>query len=67
MYDMNDPIGFYLCVVAAAGGLITILFPQWFYRNVTPEQVARDRRIIRRSGFVMLPLGLILLALRLLR
>ena len=64
---MKDPIGLLLAIVFASMGAIALAFPQWGYRVITPEQAARDRKRIRIFGFVALPLGLILLALRLLR
>jgi hypothetical protein len=63
---MKDPIGLLLAVLATGLGASWIIYPQWTYRVVTPEQAARDRRRFRTAGFVMLPLGLFLLGLFLL-
>ena len=61
---MKDPIGLVLALLFAGWGASALLFPQWFYRTVTPEQAARDRKRLRILGFIFLPLGVILLALR---
>jgi uncharacterized membrane protein len=61
---MKDPIGLVLALLALGWGASLLLFPQWFYRTVTPEQVAKDRKRFRILGFILLPLGIILLALR---
>jgi hypothetical protein len=50
-----------------AGGLACIFFPQWFYKPVSPEQVARDRRRFRLLGYVLTPLGLAGMLIELLR
>ena len=39
-------------------GMAAICFPQWFYRKVTPDQVARDKSRCRTWGTVLLVLGL---------
>ena len=64
---MKDPIGLLLALLFAGWGASAIFFPHWFYRTVTPEQAARDHRRFRTFGFIMLPLGLVLLALRFFR
>lgn len=61
---MKDPIGLLLALVFAGWGAAALAFPQWWYRVVTPEQAARDHKRIRTFGFIALPIGLILLALR---
>ncbi len=61
---MKDPTGLVIALLFAGWGASAILFPQWFYRKVSPVQVSRDRKTFRTLGFVLLPLGLILLALR---
>ena len=64
---MKDPIGLVVALLAAGWGAAALLFPHWFYRTVTPEQAARDRKRFRILGFILLPLGVILLALRFVR
>ena len=61
---MKDPIGLLLAFLFTGLGASWIIYPQWAYRVVTAEQAARDRKRFRTFGFVMLPLGLVLLALR---
>jgi len=39
------------------------VFPQWFYKKLSPEQEARDRRRFIALGAVILILGLILLGI----
>ena len=46
-----------------AWGLACILFPQWWYKQVSPEQIARDRRRFKRLGYILTPLGIALLFL----
>jgi hypothetical protein len=58
---MKDPIGLIIALLATGLGVSWILIPQWAYRVVTPEQAAKDRRRFRKFGFVMLPLGIVLL------
>ena len=59
---MKDPIGLVVALLFTGYGASSLLFPQWYYRVVTPEQAARDRRRVRMFGFFLLPAGLILLA-----
>ena len=59
---MKDPIGLVVALLFTGYGTSSLLFPQWYYRVVTPEQAARDRRRVRMFGFFLLPAGLILLA-----
>ena len=63
---MKDPTGLILALAATGLDASWIFYPQWAYRVVTPEQAARDRKRIKTAGLVMFPLGLILLAIRLL-
>jgi len=65
--DMKDPIGLIVALLFTGLGASWILFPQWAYRVVTPEQAARDRKRFKTFGFLLLPLGLILLAIRFFR
>jgi hypothetical protein len=44
-------------------GLLWTVFPQWFYKRLSPEQAARDRRRILAFGSIILVLGLILLGM----
>lgn len=60
---MKDPIALIIALLFSGLGASLIVYPQWAYRVVTPEQAARDRKRCRRFGFVLLPMGLILLAL----
>jgi hypothetical protein len=59
---MKDPIGLIVALLFTGWGASALLFPQWYYRVVTPEQAARDRRRFKILGYVLLPAGLILLA-----
>jgi uncharacterized membrane protein len=61
---MKDPIGLIIALLFTGVGASWIFFPQWAYRVVTPEQAARDRKRFKMLGFIFLPLGLILLAVR---
>jgi len=60
---MKDPIGLIVAILSTCLGASWIFFPRWAYRVVTPEQAARDRKRFKRFGFVLFPMGLILLAL----
>jgi uncharacterized membrane protein len=60
---MKDSIGLVVALLFAGWGASALMFPQWFYRTVTPEQVSRDRKRFRILGFILLPLGVILLVL----
>jgi uncharacterized protein YjeT (DUF2065 family) len=44
-------------------GFLWVLFPERFYKKVTPEQHAKDRKRFRIFGVVIVALGLVLLAL----
>ena len=59
---MKDRIGLVVALLSTGFGASALLFPQWYYRVVTPEQAARDRRRFKILGFILLPLGLIMLA-----
>ena len=58
---MKDPIGLIVALLVTGLGVFGVLFPQWLYRTVTPGQAARDRKRFRIMGFILLPLGLVLL------
>jgi uncharacterized membrane protein len=57
----------FLAIWFAGVGLALFSFPQWFCRKVSPDQMARDRRIMRVGGFVIMLLGLSLLIMHFLR
>jgi hypothetical protein len=59
---MKDPVGLVVALLFTGYGASAVLFPQWHYRVVTPEQAARDRRRFKIFGCIALPVGLILLA-----
>ena len=59
---MKDPTGHILALLFTAYGASMLLFPQWHYRVVTPEQAARDHRRFKKFGWIILPGGLVLLA-----
>ena len=60
---MKDPIALIIAILSSGLGASCIFYPECIYRVVTPEQAARDRKRAKRCGFVLLPLGLFLLAL----
>ena len=60
---MKDPIGLVIALLFTGLGASWIFMPQWAYRVVTPEQAARDRKRFKTFGFVLLPLGIVLLLL----
>jgi uncharacterized membrane protein len=62
---MKDPIGLIVALLLTGYGASAALFPQWHYRTVTSEQAARDRKRFRVMGCILLPVGLVLLALHL--
>jgi uncharacterized membrane protein len=59
---MKDPFNLVIALILTGLGASWIIYPEWAYRIVTPEQAARDRKRIKIAGYVMFPLGLILLA-----
>ena len=61
--NMKDATGLIIAILFSGLGASWVLFPQWAYRVVTPEQAARDRKRFRTFGFVLLPVGVILLLL----
>ena len=65
--DMNDPFGLIFALLITGLGASWIFYPQWAYRVVSPGQATRDRKRFKTLGFVLLPVGLVLLALRLLK
>jgi len=56
-----------LPVLFLALGLLWVLFPQWFYKKVSPEQQARDRQRFMTFGGVILLIGLLLLGIQALK
>jgi uncharacterized membrane protein len=42
-------------------GVALFAFPHWFHRKVSPDQIAKDRKIMRVGGFIIMLLGLALL------
>ena len=61
---MRDPIGLLIVLLQIGYGSTALLFPQWYYRAITPEQAIRDRKRTRIFGAIALLLGLILLIIR---
>jgi uncharacterized protein YjeT (DUF2065 family) len=59
---MKDPIGLLLAIVWIVWGTLALKFPHWWYKVITPEQAARDRKRVKILGMCFLPLGIILLA-----
>jgi hypothetical protein len=60
---MKDPIGLLIAILFICWGVGALAFPQWLYKVKTREQAPRDRKRIKILGTIMLPLGLVLLAL----
>ena len=58
---MKDPIRLLLALMNLVWGISSILFPQWYYRKVSADQIARDRRVRRVLGCLLVLLGLLLL------
>lgn len=58
---MKDPISLIIALLLAGLGASWVLFPQWAYRVVSPEQAMRDKKRFRIFGFILLPLGVALL------
>jgi uncharacterized protein YjeT (DUF2065 family) len=58
---MKDPIGLIVALLFTGWGASALVFPQWYYRTTTAAQDARNRKIFRILGVVLLPAGLILL------
>jgi len=54
---------FFFGAAMFAWGLACILFPQWWYKQVSPDQIARDRKRIKMLGYILTPLGIVLLLL----
>jgi hypothetical protein len=52
---------FFFGVGMFAWGLTCILFPHWWYKQVSPEQSARDRKRFKTLGYILTPLGIVLL------
>ncbi len=63
---MKYNFGFFFGVWTFAWGLSCICFPQWWYKKVSPEQMARDRRRFKILGYILTPLGAAALVLQLL-
>ena len=62
---MKDPVGIIVALLFIGFGSAAIFRTRWFYRAVTPEQAERDRKRFKLFGYAVLPIGLILLAVRL--
>ena len=52
---------FFFGVGMFAWGLSCIFFPQWWYKKVSAEQMARDRKRVKMFGYILTQLGVILL------
>jgi hypothetical protein len=63
-FTLQDFFDFGMATVVAVGGASLIYFPQWAYRVVSPEQVARDRKRVRIVGHMILTFGIILLVFK---
>ncbi len=57
---MKDPIALIIAILFSGLGASWVFYPKWAYRVVTPEQAARDQKRLKRFGFILLTLGLIL-------
>ena len=56
-----------LALLFMVTGLAWTLFPQWFYKKVTPEQQARDRKRFQLFGVIILVLGFALFGIEAMR
>jgi len=56
-----------LALLFVVVGLLWAVFPQWFYKKVSPEQEARDRKRFRTFGGIIFVLGLVLLGIQVLK
>lgn len=54
-----------IAILALTMGLLGVLHPSFFYKSelLTPEQLARNKRIWNRGGIVLIVIGLVLLVL----
>ena len=59
---MKDPFALIIAILFSGLGAVSIFYPECFYRIVISGQATRDRKRLRKLGFVILPLGLVLLA-----
>ena len=58
---MKNPVELLVAVSFVVLGAIALVFPQWCYKAVTPEQATKDRKQFRASGVFLLLYGAILL------
>jgi hypothetical protein len=59
-FTFQDLFNLGLAALVAGMGASLIYFPQWVYRVVRQEQIARDRKRDRIWGFIILTMGIIL-------
>ena len=58
---MKDPIGILVALAMLGMGVMCAFFTERCYKRVSPEQMELDRKRFKRLGFVLLPVGLLLL------
>jgi hypothetical protein len=55
---MNYNLNFFIPLVFFAWGLSCFFFPHWWYKKVSPEQMAHDQKVFKTLGCVLAPLGI---------
>jgi hypothetical protein len=61
---MKYGFNFFFALWSFGWGLSCILFPQWWYKKVSAEQIAHDRKVFKMLGYILTPLGIGLLLLQ---
>jgi hypothetical protein len=62
---MKYGFNFIFALFLFAWGLSCICFPQWWYKKVSSDQMARDRRRFQMLGYILTPVGVVALLLAL--
>jgi len=64
---MKHGFNFIFACAMFCRGLSCICVPHWWYKNVSPKQVAHDRKVFKVLGWILTPLGIAALLIELLR